>query len=61
MATFYLIQGRAGRSLLARLRHHDRPEEAVRASNKASNSKGKAWVRFDDGTDAIVGGSRVER
>jgi hypothetical protein len=29
MATFYLIQGRAGRSLLARLRHHDRPEEGV--------------------------------
>jgi hypothetical protein len=25
------------------------------------DSKGKAWVRFDDGTDAIVGGSRVER
>jgi len=23
--------------------------------------KGKAWVRFDEGTDAIVGGSRVER
>ena len=23
--------------------------------------KGKAWVRFDDGTDAVVGGSRVER
>ena len=23
--------------------------------------KGKAWVRFDDGTDAIVGRSRVER
>jgi glyoxylase-like metal-dependent hydrolase (beta-lactamase superfamily II) len=23
--------------------------------------KGKAWVRFDDGRDAIVGGSRVER
>ena len=23
--------------------------------------KRKAWVRFDDGTDAIVGGSRVER
>ena len=22
---------------------------------------GKAWVRFDDGSDAIVGGSRVER
>jgi glyoxylase-like metal-dependent hydrolase (beta-lactamase superfamily II) len=22
---------------------------------------GKAWVRFEDGTDAIVGGSRVER
>ena len=25
------------------------------------DAKGKAWVRFDDGTDAIVGGSRVER
>jgi hypothetical protein len=23
--------------------------------------KVKAWVRLDDGTDAIVGGSRVER
>ena len=22
---------------------------------------GKAWVRFEDGRDAIVGGSRVER
>jgi glyoxylase-like metal-dependent hydrolase (beta-lactamase superfamily II) len=25
------------------------------------DGKGKAWVRFDDGTDAIVGGSRVRR
>ena len=25
------------------------------------DGKGKAWVRFGDGTDAIVGGSRVER
>jgi hypothetical protein len=25
------------------------------------DGKGKAWVRFDDGTDAIVGGSRVVR
>jgi hydroxyacylglutathione hydrolase len=25
------------------------------------DGKGKAWVRFEDGTDAIVGGSRVER
>jgi hydroxyacylglutathione hydrolase len=25
------------------------------------DGKGKAWVRFDDGEDAIVGGSRVER
>jgi glyoxylase-like metal-dependent hydrolase (beta-lactamase superfamily II) len=25
------------------------------------DGKGKAWVRFDDATDAIVGGSRVER
>jgi len=25
------------------------------------DGKGKAWVRFDDGTEAIVGGSRVER
>jgi glyoxylase-like metal-dependent hydrolase (beta-lactamase superfamily II) len=25
------------------------------------DGKGKAWVRFDDGRDAIMGGSRVER
>jgi hydroxyacylglutathione hydrolase len=25
------------------------------------DGKGKAWVRYDGGTDAIVGGSRVER
>jgi hydroxyacylglutathione hydrolase len=25
------------------------------------DGKGKAWVRFDDGRDAIVGGSRIER
>ena len=25
------------------------------------DGKGKAWVRFDDGTDAIVGGSRIQR
>jgi hydroxyacylglutathione hydrolase len=25
------------------------------------DGKGKAWVRFDDGRDAIVGGSRLER
>ena len=25
------------------------------------DGKGKAWVRFDDGEDTIVGGSRVER
>jgi glyoxylase-like metal-dependent hydrolase (beta-lactamase superfamily II) len=25
------------------------------------DGKGKAWVRFDDGVDAIVGGSRVKR
>jgi hydroxyacylglutathione hydrolase len=25
------------------------------------DGKGKAWVRFDDGRDAIVGGSRVDR
>jgi glyoxylase-like metal-dependent hydrolase (beta-lactamase superfamily II) len=25
------------------------------------DGKGKAWVRYDDGVDAIVGGSRVAR
>jgi hydroxyacylglutathione hydrolase len=25
------------------------------------DGKGKAWVRFGDGRDAIVGGSRVQR
>jgi glyoxylase-like metal-dependent hydrolase (beta-lactamase superfamily II) len=44
--------------------------EAVRVAGREAtlvvwspdyDGKGKAWVRFDDGTDAIVGGSRVER
>ena len=44
--------------------------EQVRASGRDAtlvawspdyDGKGKAWVRFADGTDAIVGGSRVER
>ena len=25
------------------------------------DGNGKAWVRFDEGTDAIVGGSRIAR
>ena len=25
------------------------------------DGKGKAWVRFDDGGEALVGGSRIER
>jgi len=46
-------------------------DEQVQVSGRAAtlvvwspdyDGKGKAWVRFtDDGTDAIVGGSRVER
>lgn len=45
-------------------------DEQVRVSGRAAtlvvwsrdyDGKGKAWVRFDDGTDAIVGGSHVER
>ena len=50
----------------------ERPEgtERVRAAGRDAtlvvwspdyDGKGKAWVRFDDGQDAIVGGSRVER
>ena len=44
--------------------------ERVRVGDRAAtlvvwspdyDGKGKAWVRFDDGEDAIVGGSRVER
>ena len=44
--------------------------ERVRASGRDAtlvvwspdyDGRGKAWVRFDDGVDAIVGGSRVER
>jgi hypothetical protein len=32
------------------------------AASNPYDGKGKAWVRFaDDGRDAIVGGSRVER
>ena len=45
-------------------------DERVRVAGRAAtlivwspdyDGKGKAWVRFDDRTDAIVGGSRVER
>jgi hydroxyacylglutathione hydrolase len=45
-------------------------DERVRAAGRDAtlivwspdyDGKGKAWVRYDDGTDAIVGGSRVER
>ena len=45
-------------------------EEAVRVNGRDAtlvvwspdyDGKGKAWIRFDDGADAIVGGSRVER
>jgi hydroxyacylglutathione hydrolase len=50
----------------------DEPEgsERVRVAGRAAtllvwspdyDGKGKAWVRFDDGDEAIVGGSRVER
>jgi hydroxyacylglutathione hydrolase len=50
----------------------DQPEgtERVRVSGEDAtlvvwspdyDGGGKAWVRFDDGRDAIVGGSRVER
>jgi glyoxylase-like metal-dependent hydrolase (beta-lactamase superfamily II) len=44
--------------------------ERVRVAGRAAtlvvwspdyDGKGKAWVRFDDGTDAIVGGSRIVR
>ncbi len=45
-----------------------RRAERVRVSGRdatvvvwSPDYKRKAWVRFDDGTDAIVGGSRVER
>jgi glyoxylase-like metal-dependent hydrolase (beta-lactamase superfamily II) len=45
-------------------------EESVRVGGRGAtllvwspdyDGKGKAWVRFDDGGEAIVGGSRVER
>lgn len=43
--------------------------ERVRVSGRGATfvvwspdyDKGKAWVPLDDGTDAIVGGSRIER
>jgi hypothetical protein len=57
---------------MRRLRRGVEPEgaERVRVSGRdatfivwspAYDGRGEAWVRFDDGTDAIVGGSRVER
>jgi hypothetical protein len=38
-----------------------RPDATLVVWSPDYDGKGKAWVRFDDGTDAIVGGSRVER
>lgn len=57
---------------MRRLRRGVEPEgtERVRVSARDAtlvvwspdyDGKGKAWARFDDGTDAIVGGSRIER
>ena len=57
---------------MRRLRRGVEPEgtERVRVSRRGAtlvvwspdcDGKDQAWVRFDDGTDAIVGGSRVER
>jgi hypothetical protein len=59
-------------SRLRYLRRGVEPEgtERVRVSGRDAtlvawspdyDGKGKAWVHIDDGTDAIVGGSRVER
>jgi glyoxylase-like metal-dependent hydrolase (beta-lactamase superfamily II) len=48
----------------------DEGTEAVRVGGRAAtlivwspdyDGKGKAWVRYDDGSEATVGGSRVER
>ena len=44
-----------------RVRISSRDATLVVWSDYEGKAKGKAWVRFDDGTDAIVGGSRVER
>lgn len=38
-----------------------RPDATLVVSSPAYDGEGGTWVRFDDGTDAIVGGSRVER
>ena len=35
--------------------------DARSSGRRTTDGKGKAWVRFADGRDAIVGGSRVER
>jgi hypothetical protein len=66
------LQARPNRSRPygARRRRRREGTERVRVSGRDAtlvvwspdyDGKGKAWVRFDDGTDAIVGGSRVER
>ena len=46
------------------------PPERVRVGGREAtlivwspdyDGKGKAWLRYDDGEDALVGGSRVQR
>jgi hypothetical protein len=38
-----------------------RPDATLVEWSRPLDGNGKARARFDDGTDAIVGGSRVER
>jgi hypothetical protein len=54
--------GRCTQSVIAGARHEVvSGRDATLVVWSDYDGKGKAWVRFVGGTDAIVGGSRVER
>jgi len=59
-----LVRARFRLPMASSRRHGTRPclrDATLVVWSPDYDGKGKAWVRFDDGTDAIVGGSRVER
>ena len=58
MATLTTSPGQANEAITTW--HYD-PQRGWLTFKEYDDGKGTAWVRFDGGRDAIVGGSRVER
>jgi hypothetical protein len=61
-----VLPGRTDETTIGREREHNSFRARVARRHAPCvvarhDGKGQGWVRFDDGTDAVVGGSRVER